>query len=114
MQLGCPPVKLKGSLMALAGAGAVAGIAIGFTVGGGTGTTVETRAEKAASGKSTNGTTAVDATSVSETRTSSSTASRGTTTTGETRPVGPIPRPGKARLGHKLLVATVDDALKQA
>src|SRR4051812_21674561 len=115
MQLGCPPVKLKGSLMALAGAAAVAGIAIGFTVGGGTGTTVETRAEKAAGGTSTNGTTAVDATSVSGTTTSSSSSTSSTgTTTGETGPVGPIPRPRKARLGHKLLVATVDDALKQA
>src|SRR3954463_9595149 len=112
MQLGCPPVKLKGSLMALAGAAAVAGIAIGFTVGGGTGTSVETRAEKAAGGTSTNGTTAVDATSVSGTTTSSSSSSTGTTTAGETRPVGPIPRPRTARLGHKLLVATVDDALK--
>src|SRR3954453_2705819 len=114
MQLGCPPVKLKGSLMALASAAAVAGIAIGFTVGGGTGTTVETRAEKAASGTSTNDTTALDATSVSGTTTSSSTPSTGTTSPGETRPVGPIPRPRRARLGHKLLVATVDDALKQA
>src|SRR3954463_573919 len=114
MQLGCPPVKWKGSLMALAGAAAVAGLAIGFTVGGGTGTTVETRAEKAAGGTSTTGTTALDATSVSGTTTSSSTPSTGTTSPGETRPVGPIPRPGKARLGHKLLVATVDDALKQA
>src|SRR3954447_3624620 len=104
MQLGCPPVKWKGSLMALAGTAAVAGLAIGFTVGGGTGTTVETRAEKAAGGTSTNGTTAVDATSVSGTTTSSSssTSSTGTTTTGETGPVGPIPRPRKARLGHKL------------
>src|SRR3954447_24974105 len=99
MQLGCPPVKWKGSLMALAGAAAVAGLAIGFTVGGGTGTSVETRAEKAAGGTSTNGTTAVDATSVSGTTTSAS--STGTTTTGETRPVGPIPRPRRARLGHK-------------
>src|SRR3954447_7415319 len=105
MQLPCPPVRWRGPLLALAGAAAVAGIAIGITIGGGASTTVETRAEKAA------GTTRADSTSPTGTTTPSGSTSRATGTT--TRP-GAIAPPRTTRPGHRLLVATVDDALKQA
>jgi hypothetical protein len=65
-------VRWKGPALALLGAAAVAGIAIGFTLGGGSDTTI------------TNASTAVTL---------------------------PLSAPGP--LGHRLLVATVDDAVKQ-
>jgi hypothetical protein len=73
-------MRWKGPVLALLGAAAVAAVAIGFTVGGG-----------------------------SDTTPGSSSAS-GTTTTGEGVS---IPKPGPVRIGHRLLVATVDDAMKQ-
>jgi len=95
-------VKWKGPVLALAGAAAVAGIAIGFTLGGGASTTVETRVERGASTSTGAGTTAAGSTSASATTTS------GTNINGATTRARVLP------LGHRLLVATVDDALKQA
>jgi hypothetical protein len=98
-------VRWKGPALALLGAAAVAGIAVGFSVGRGTSTTVETHAAKHGTTSSTGtGTTAVEATSVAGTTTSPAGTSTGRVV---------VPRPRKAHLGHKLLVATVDDALKQ-
>ena len=95
-------MKWKGPVLALAGAAAVAGIAIGFTLGGGASTTVETRVERGASTSTGAGTTAAGSTSASATTTS------GTNINGATTRARVLP------LGHRLLVATVDDALKQA
>jgi hypothetical protein len=95
-------VKWKGPVLALAGAAAVAGIAIGFTLGGGASTTVETRVERGVSTSTAAGRTAAGSTSVS------ATATPGTNTNGATTRARVLP------LGHRLLVATVDDALKQA
>jgi hypothetical protein len=82
-------MRWKGPALALLGAAAVAGIAIGFTLGGGDGSTIT----NAASGSgSDNGTNAAGTTS--------------------TTPIH-FPKPGQIRLGHRLVVATVDDALKQ-
>ena len=83
-------MRWKGPALALLGAAAVAGIAIGFTLGGGSDKTVMG---------------AVGSTDVS------TGATGGTTTAGEGVS---IPKPGHVRLGHRLLVATVDDAMKQA
>jgi hypothetical protein len=87
-------VRWKGPALALLGAAVVAGIAIAFTLGGGDGTTIT----NASSGPG-NGTT--------NARTGTQTA--GTSTT----PVQ-LPKPGEIRLGHRLLVATVDDAVRQS
>jgi len=82
-------MRWKGPALALLGAAAVAAIAIGFTLGAGSDKTV--------------------AGAVGSTTGPGSTS--GTTTTGEGVS---IPKPGHVRLGHRLLVATVDDAMKQA
>jgi hypothetical protein len=95
-------VKWKGPVLALAGAAAVAGIAIGFTLGGGASTTVETRVERGGSASTVAGTSAAGSTAASATTTP------GTNTNGATTRARVLP------LGHRLLVATVDDALKQA
>ena len=79
----------KGPALALLGAAAVAGIAIGFKLGGGSGTTIT----NASSGPP---------------------AATSTTTTGTSTTLIQLPKPGHIRLGHRLLVATDDDAVKQA
>jgi Cellulase (glycosyl hydrolase family 5) len=84
-------MRWKGPVLALLGAAAVAGIAIAFTLRGGNDKTV-TGAAGSTSGRSGSSTGA-------------------TTTTGEGVS---IPKPGHVRPGHRLLVATGDDAMKQA
>src|SRR4051794_21935440 len=115
MQLPCPPVRWRGPLLALAGAAAVAGIAIGVTLGGGAGTTVETRADEARSTSTVTRTTSADSTATGGTTNtvSSATTSNSRTTATTTHP-GATPLPRTTNAGHRLLVATVDDALKQA
>ena len=95
-------MRWKGPALALLGAAAVAGIAIGFTLSGGGSTTI-TNASTTATGAGT--TSAGDATS-----------NTGTTNTGTGTGTNLItlPEPGQIRLGHRLLVATVDDAVKQS
>jgi hypothetical protein len=93
-------VRWKGAALALLGAAAVAGIAIGFTLSGGDGTTI-THA----------GSTATGAGTTSAGSTTSQTTSTGTDT--GTNLIN-LPKPGQIRLGHRLLVATVDDAVKQS
>jgi hypothetical protein len=86
-------MRWKGPALALLGAAAVAGIAIGFTLGGGDDKSVTP-----------------GSISTGESITSSSTGTTGTIT-GEGVS---IPKPGQVRLGHRLLVGTLDDAMKQA
>ena len=89
-------MKWKGPALALLGAAAVVGIAIAFTLGNDDGTSVAT------GGSSELGTTDTGGSSRGSTRTTEST---GTTTGGN---------PGETRPGHTLVVATVDDSVKQA
>jgi len=89
-------VRRKGPALAVLGAAAVAGIAIGFTLGGGNDTTLTNASSQPSTAT---GTTGAGATSQ-------------TTTTG-TVPIH-LPKPGRIRLGHRLLVATVDDSVRQA
>src|SRR6266576_6422009 len=91
--LRCPPVRWKGTALALLGAAAVVGIAIGFTLGGGDGTTI------------TNGSGTTNAGSGSQTA---------STTTGTSTTLVQLPKPGEIRPGHRLIVATVDDAVRQS
>jgi len=84
-------MRWKGPVLALLGAAAVAGIAIALTLRGGSDKTV---------------TGAVGSTS-----SDSGSSTGATTTTGEGVS---IPKPGHVRPGHRLLVATDDDAMKQA
>jgi hypothetical protein len=88
-------VRWKGPALALLGAAAVAGIAIGFTLGGSHDTTITSVAPHPA--------------------TSTGTTNSGTSSQTATTSPSPIqlPKPGHLRLGHRLLVATVDDAVKQ-
>jgi hypothetical protein len=81
-------------VLALLGAAAVAAIAIGFSLRGGDDSTITNASSRPSSGTGTTGT--------------------GTTPT-ETTSTTPIhfPKPGHIRLGHRLIVATVDDAVKQ-
>jgi hypothetical protein len=89
-------VRWKGPALALLGAGAVAGIAIGFTLGGGDGTTI------------------TDASGTTNTGGGSRTASTTTGTgTGTSTTLVQLPKPGDVRPGHRLTVATVDDAVRQ-
>ena len=88
-------MRWKGPALALLGAAAVAGIAIGFTVGGGSDTTIT----NATSGPST----------ASGTGNSGATSETASTYTSVT-----LPTPSGNLLSHRLLVATVDDAVKQA
>ena len=84
-------MRWKGPVLALLGAAAVAGIAIVLTLRGGSDKTV---------------------TGVAGTTSGGGGPSTGaTTTTGEGVS---IPKPGDVRPGHRLLVATGDDAMKQA
>ena len=83
-------MRWKGPALALLGAAAVIGIAIGFSLGGGT-------------SSHEHGTTQVAGTSLTVT------TATGTSTSGTT---GPTPAP--TRPGHVLVVGTLDDALKQA
>src|SRR5436190_3517825 len=84
-------MRWKGPVLALLGAAAVAGIAIALTLRGGSDKTV---------------------TGVAGTTSGGGGPSTGaTTTTGEGVS---IPKPGDVRPGHRLLVATGDDAMKQA
>ena len=87
-------MRWKGPVLALLGAAAVVGIAIGLTLGGGDGTTITD-----ASGTTDGG--------------SSQTAST-TTGTGTSKPLIQLPKPGEIRTGHRLIVATVDDAVRQS
>jgi hypothetical protein len=84
-------MRWKGPVLALLGAAAVAGIAIAFTFRGGSDKTVVGAAGSTSGG--------------------SSASTGGTTTTGEGVS---IPKPGPVRPGHRLIVATDDDAMKQA
>ncbi|HMI22495.1 MAG TPA: hypothetical protein VK496_06225, partial [Gaiellaceae bacterium] len=89
-------MRWKGPALALLGAGAVAGIAIGFTLGGGDGTTI------------------TDASGTTNTGGGSRTASTTTGTgTGTSTTLVQLPKPGDVRPGHRLTVATVDDAVRQ-
>jgi hypothetical protein len=83
-------MRWKGLALALLGAATVAGIAIGFTLGGGDDSTITNALSRPGSGT-------------------------GTTSETETGPTASIhlPKPGHIRLGHRLVVATVDDAFKQ-
>jgi hypothetical protein len=92
-------VRWKGPALALLGAAAVAGIAIGFTVGGGSDTTIT----NASTGPSTGPSTA-----------SGTDNSGGTSETASTYTSVTLPTPSGNLLSHRLLVATVDDAVKQA
>jgi hypothetical protein len=94
-------VGWKGPALALLGAAAVVGIVIGLTLGGGNGTTTTDVSSRPATGAGTSGT---------------ATTSAGTTTTSTGTSTTPIqlPTPRHIRLGHRLLVATVDDSAKQA
>ena len=83
-------MRWKGPVLALLGAAAVAGIAIALTLRGGSDKTVTGAA----------GTTSAD----------SGSSTMGTTTTGEGVS---IPKPGDVRPGHRIVVATDDDAMKQ-
>jgi hypothetical protein len=92
-------VRWKGPVLAVLGAAVVAGIAVWFSLRAGTGTTIGPAAPSSSastSATSSNGTTTTESTTGS--------------TTGSTT----IPRSVPTRLGHRLLVATVDDAPKQA
>ena len=92
-------MRWKGPAFALLGAAAIAGIAIGFTLGGGSSETI------------TNLSTGTGTTSAGDTsQGASATTGTGTgTSSGTTLPQ----RPQRVRLGHRLVVATVDDAVKQ-
>ena len=93
-------MRWKGPALALLGAAAVAGIAIGFTLGGGDGTTITNASTGPATATATTG---------------AGTTSAGMTTAGTTSTTPlQLPKPGHIRLGHRLLVATVDDSVKQA
>jgi hypothetical protein len=94
MPLLSPPVRWRGPALALLGAAAVVGIAIGFTLGGGDGTTI------------------TDASGTTNAGSGSQTAST-TTGTGTSTTLVQLPKPGHVRLGHRLVVATDDDAVKQ-
>src|SRR5919108_34385 len=87
----------KGLALALLGAAAVAGIAIGFTLGGGSDKSVMPRSVS-------NGISSGESTPTG--------ASTGTTSTTPGEGVS-IPKPGQVRPGHRLLVGTLDDAMKQ-
>src|SRR5436190_2511183 len=84
-------MRWKGPVLALLGAAAVAGIAIALTLRGGSDKTVTGAAGTTSGG--------------------SSPSTGATITTGEGVS---IPKPGDVRPGHRLLVATGDDAMKQA
>ncbi len=84
----------KGPALALLGAAAVAGIAIGLTLGGGSDTTIT----RASTGPAT----------------SNATTGAGTTSPTTSTSLIQLPKPGHIRLGHRLLVATVDDAVRQS
>jgi hypothetical protein len=94
-------VRWKGPALALLGAAAVAGIAIGFTLRGGSDNALTNASTGPVTSSGTNATSGV-----------SQTGTTGTTTDGTTGIS--IPSPGRVRLGHRLLVATVDDAVRQA
>lgn len=97
--------RWRNPLLALLGAAAVAGVAIGFTVGGSGSSSITTVADSTAPG-----TTSVAGTTTGATSTGATTTHPSTTT-----PFG-IPKhlPQPSPLQHKLLVGTADDALKQA
>jgi hypothetical protein len=97
-------VRWKGPVLAVLGAAALAVIAIWFSFRGGISTTFGTTAPTtiAATGPST---------SAGGSTTGTAATTTGDTTTGDTTT---IPRSLPVRLGHRLLVATADDALKQA
>ena len=86
-------MRWKAPALALLGAAAVAGIAIGFSLGGGDDSTITNASSRLFSDTGT---------------TATSTATTGTSTT-----LLHLPKPGHIRLGHRLVVATVDDAVKQ-
>ena len=86
-------MRWKGPALALLGAAAVAGIAIGLTLRGGDDKSVTP-----------------GSISTGESSTGTSTGATGTIT-GEGVS---IPKPGQVRPGHRLLVGTLDDAMKQA
>jgi hypothetical protein len=93
-------VRWKGPVLAVLGAAVVAGVAIWFSFRGGTSTAIGTTAPSTSAG-------------------TSATSGGGTTSTGSTTgstvgSITTVPRSVPTRLGHRLLVATVDDGLKQA
>jgi hypothetical protein len=88
-------MRWKGPALALLGAAAVAGIAIGFSLSSGSDSTITNASSRPASGTGTTSETA-------------------TTSTGTGTISIHLPKPGHIRLGHRLVVATVDDAVKQA
>ena len=95
-------MRWKGPALALLGAAAVIGIAIAFTLGNHSSTSVETRAD--ASGTAATGSSSGTGTTGTGTTGTSTGTTTGTTTGGK-----PVP----TRPGHRVLVATVDDAVKQ-
>jgi hypothetical protein len=88
-------VRWRGAALALLGAAAVAALAIGFTLGGGS--------DPAITNASTGPSTAAGTTAATGGSSKTATTSKGMTL--------PNPAPGPL---HRLLVATVDDAAKQA
>jgi hypothetical protein len=89
-------VRWRGPALALLGAAAVAALAIGFTLGGGSDPTL--------TNASTGPSTASGATAATGGTSKTATTSKGVT----------LPNPAPGPLAHRLLVATVDDAAKQA
>jgi hypothetical protein len=100
-------VQWKGRLLALLGAAAVAGVAIGFSVGDN-----GSRRELGSAARPSSATAAATRHSTNEVARSLPTP---TTPATATMPnVGTVVRdPRRARFGHALLVGTVDDSLKQ-
>src|SRR5215510_665532 len=83
-------MRWKGPALALLGAAAVAGIAIGFSLRSGDDSTITNALSRPDSGTGTSSSTGTGTISIH------------------------LPKPGHIRLGHRLVVATVDDAVKQA
>src|SRR5438477_12354119 len=97
--LRCPPVRWKGPAFALLGAAAIAGIAIGSTLRGGSSETVTNLST--VTGTTSAGGTSQGARATAGTRTGTT---RGTT----------VPQPPqRVRLGHRLGVASVYDAVNR-
>jgi hypothetical protein len=107
-------VRWRGALLALIGAAAVAGIAIGFHAGGGddnAASVAPSARPPAATGRGT--TTERDGTTeVAGTIETATVTTRVTTLATEIRTT--LRSGQRARWGHRLLVGTVDDSLKQA
>jgi hypothetical protein len=100
-------VRWKGPALALLGAAAVIGIALAFTIGNKSSTSVETRGANGSGAAGTGSSSEAATTGTEGSTTDMEGSTNGATgTTGENA--------GPTRPGHRLLVATVDDAVKQS